>query len=297
MVPVPVLPVFRLPLPCRCRLDDLVGLSRRTSRRGLWRSRPGRGQGRRVDRRALQPTFPLRAVLRSRGRLPAVAEQLTHDVGRDLPVAAGGSHGRDVDPHHGRESVAVSLVHRGREVAFPEGSDAGDVDGLCTGGLSQSAPCPSGNCNGSTPTPMSFERWIHSSDSAITAHEPPVASCQEVRSRVITEQESPADEPRTASRARAKSPVDNPCRKGGGHRSPSATDHRGPDDRGSELRLLSRLLLDPPVVYPPGSDRTRPGDGLHASSGLPLGRSCPRPTARLSGRSLLAGHHAGSPCS
>ena len=36
--------------------------------------------------------------------------------------------------------------------------------------------------------------------------------CQAVVSRVITEEESPAAEPKNPSRAGAKSPVDSPCR-------------------------------------------------------------------------------------
>jgi hypothetical protein len=42
--------------------------------------------------------------------------------------------------------------------------------------------------------------------------ERPVASCRDLRRRVITEEESPTDEPTTASREGATSPVVSPCR-------------------------------------------------------------------------------------
>jgi len=48
--------------------------------------------------------------------------------------------------------------------------------------------------------------------SEVTVDHRPVASCRDVRSRVITEEESPIDEPKKVSRAGAKSPVESSCR-------------------------------------------------------------------------------------
>jgi len=107
----------------------------------------------------------------------------------------------------------------------------------------------------------------------VTGHGHPVAFCRDGPSRLITE-ESPADESKTAWRAGAKSPLDNPCRETSGGTSLSSGDGRFRAGRFRmrtsasfpASRLLgfspSHLLLDPPVQHPWGADRTRPGDGL-----------------------------------
>jgi len=98
------------------------------------------------------------------------------------------------------------------------------------------------------------------------------SACQTVASRVITEEDSPAAEPKKPSSAGTKSPVDSLCGQKGQH----LGDLRGPPaprraDLGRKLGFGAGLLVDGPVVHPRGPDAYRSGDGLDAwRLGMPV---------------------------
>jgi hypothetical protein len=108
------------------------------------------------------------------------------------------------------------------------------------------------------------------------------SSCHWTVSRVITEADSPAAEPKNSARAGAKSPVDNPCRYSNGSTSLTLGLLR---HHGGKIELLN--LARSPV---PGSTRRSFTLGAFTSIApaavvIVRGRACPLRTARRRPRS------------